>query len=834
MISLFLAVALLWPAGAIDDGLDAVEVIAPGLSDKYPTLAFDGRGRLWLARVVMTATDDTIVVRSRMAGRWSTDTVLARGVVGAPRLLGPGRGDRGLWLFWHERRDGAWRIVARRFDGRRWQVPIRVMEGDGSALHPSVARDADGRVWVVYETIEGSTFGVAVRTLNRGVPSPAAPVASGEGRAIDRRPAIASAPDGGVWIAWDRTRGGNADIYLARARAGARGHAPDPGEPVAVTADASIDDTPSLAVDPEDGTVWIAWNSMRGDTHERLRTSRHSGGAWLRAYRHGRWLVPASPHPGGLPGQVSFGAVDKTPRDAVAPYWHWRQTQNYPVVHLDAARRPWVVWRTDATGAHNFDLWARVYDRIGWSPELHLTTPYGGRDECPTFARAPGGELWLAWEGQPDPAGAGRRPLGQGDVDAFNTLAAPNGVFLGRLALPPEAAISLAPLREAEPDVYRREELGPDPAPGPPAGGVPTEKGRFTIYFGDPHSHSTLSDAKVGLPDQVLALARDRVGLDFAVVSDHSEMGRLQHNEYAEIKSIARAFTEPGRFLSFSGFEWTAGARYGHRVVLFKQDDPPQLAFSAPEGDRIEALYTLARAHDGILSPHHTAQATWGRWSPEHFDETVEPNFEIASWHGRFEFYGNPWEGRRQVPGHQYQDQLRRGRKVGVMGASDTHHLQPGQGGLTAVLAEDLTREAVFEAVRRRRIYATTGDKIVLEFTANGNPMGSEIVSDGPLSLRVRVEGTAPIDRVEIVKNLVDTFAAVRIEQSPSGPDGVFLVYDPADPDGGRRLPLADMHRLTLAFEDCADAGQPHVYYVRVTQANGQQAWSSPVWVTFR
>jgi hypothetical protein len=572
---------------------------------------------------------------------------------------------------------------------------------------------------------------------------------------------------------------------------------------------------------------------MRGHHDDPLRTDRHSGDAFVRAWRDGRWLAPPSAHPGGQPGQVSFGALVKTPRDAVDPYWHWKQTQNYPVVALDARRRPWVVWRTDATGAHNFDLWGRVHDGAGWSEELHLTTPYGGRDEWPAVALSPAGELWLAWEGQPDPSGSGGTALGRGDVDVFNTLAAPNAVFLGRLDTPAPAAIP-APLAPAAPDGHRREQVRLARAPGGPPGGIPTGDGRFQIYFGDPHSHSILSDAKTGHADQVLWLARDHLGLDFAVVSDHSEMGRLQHGEYAEIRTLARAFTAPGRFLSFSGFEWTAGSRYGHRVVLFKQDETPQLAFTSPEGDTIEELYALARRHDGLMSPHHTGQATWGRWNPDHHDAAVEPNFEICSWHGRFEFYGNPWEGRRQVPGHQYQDQLRRGRKVGVMGASDTHHLQPGEGGLTAVLAETLDRGPLFEAVRRRRIYATTGDKIVLEFTANGFPMGEEITAAGEVELKVRVEGTAAIDRVEIVKDLVDTFAAVRIEQNPSGADGAFMLYDPATPEGGERLERADMSSLHFTMRDRGRPGREHLYYVRVTQANGQQAWSSPIWVSYR
>lgn len=825
MIGLALSLTIL--AGAAEPAaLSAVETVPAARSDKYPSLAFDASGRLWLARVVMGPEEDAVVVRSRGDAGWSPDATLAAGIEGAPRLLADGRT---LWLFWHGRRGGNWDVYARRHDGRRWGPEEQLTASPAAEWHPVVARDTRGRVWLACETVADGGFAIEVRVREYGRWS--APVRLGGGNGIDRRPALAPAREGGVWLAWDSTRTGNPDVFLARLDA--RGGAPIAASEEPVTAHASIDDSPSLATDPADGTVWVGWNSMRGHARDPLRTDRHSGDAFVRGRRDGRWLAPPSPHAGAEAGQVSFGAVVKTPRDAVDPYWHWKQTQNYPVVALDGRRRLWVVWRTDATGAHNFDLWARVYDGAGWSDERHLTTPYGGRDEWPALAPSPAGDLWLAWEGQPDPAGSGGAALGRGDVDVFNTLAAPNAVFVGRLEAPAGPAAP-APLADVAADILRPEEQPLPRLPGPPAGGVATDDGRYRIYFGDPHSHSILSDAKTGHPDQLLHLARDHFGLDYAVVSDHSEMGRLQHGEYAEIRAIARAFTRPGRFLSFSGFEWTAGSRYGHRVVLFKQDETPQLAFSTPEGDTIEELYALARKHDGLMSPHHTGQATWGRWNPEHHDAEVERNFEICSWHGRFEFYGNPWEGRRQVPGHQYQDQLRRGRKVGVMGASDTHHLQPGQGGLTAVLAEALDRGPVFEAVRQRRIYATTGDRIVLEFRANGRPMGEEIEAEGPVDLSVRVEGTAAVDRVEIVKDLVDTFAAVRVEQNPAGPDGAFVLYDPAAREGGERLERDDMSKLRFAVRDRGAPGREHAYYVRVTQANGEQAWSSPIWVTFR
>ncbi len=669
---------------------------------------------------------------------------------------------------------------------------------------------------------------------NEGRPTWSEPVAVyAEGQ--DRRPVLAPKAGGGVWVAWDSARTGNYDVFLSSATIAEKGgqETITLGPLMQVTAHAAFDDTPSLASNRETGDLWVGWNSMRAHAGDTVRTDRHFGDAFVRLYRNGQWLAPPGVVPEALPGQASFGAVNKSPHDAVPPKWHWKQTQSYPRLFMDEGRRLWVIWRTDAAEAHNYDLFARIYDDSSWSPELNLTKPYPGKDQWPAFVLDREKTLWMAWEGQAKLLDPSSRPS-KGDVVIFNTRASPNNLFTGKLTKPPAGTDWLyAPLKAAPPEINDPSVALEPPIPGPPPGETRTEDGRYGIYFGDPHSHSVLSDAKIGWPDQILTLGRDKYGLDFAVVTDHSEMGRLQTGQYGELQLLAREFTDPGKFISFTGFEWTDGTqKYGHRVILYKQDVAPHYGTNERGADSIEKLYDHAREHDGLMSTHHPGQAQWGRWNPDNHDPEVEPNFEITSWHGRFEYYGNPWQGRRQVPGHQYQDALRRGYRVGVMGASDTHHLVPGQGGLTAVLAEKLDRESVFEAVRSRRIYATSGQKIVLEFSINGQPMGSELAGVNHLRLKVSIKGTDAIDRIEIVKDLVDTFAAVRVEQNSDNTEGAFVLYDAGKPAGGELLPLADTSRLNFAMRDEITDSQIHSYYLRVTQDNGEQAWSSPIWVT--
>ncbi len=851
--------------------LNVEELSQPQRYAKYPSLAFDSDGRLWSAwtstLVNSQEASDQIVARVRREGAWSDPLRLdrGRGLEGGVALRRDAQGV--LWAVWHGVREGNWALYSRRLapgaaaqadEASRpsagsdaaawgWDQERRLTPPAINALHPALTTAGEGGLWLAYEVEIDGGFAVEVRHLGQERVSAPNRVPQG---GTSRRPHLATCPSGEAFLAWDSTFSGNFDVWLARvspsdsggsagsgrAPSSAAGDGPPPQliEIQPVTREAFIDDSPWLSC-ATDGSLWVAFNSMRGHKDAEYRADRHSGDAFVRVRREGRWLAPAGVAPSAQPGQVSFGMTVKTPFDAVDPYWHWKQTQNYPRVFHDS-QGAWIIWRSDATGAHDFDLLARFHDGSRWSPELNLTAFSPGRDEWPAAARDSQGKLHLAWEGQLLPTPERQGQLGGGDVDAYNTKANPNSILTAELAHPPqEAAKAPAPLRPAPAEVLRPEEKNEPALPGLGRSAPRSGNGQWRIYFGDPHMHSVLSDGKTAWPDQLLELSRQDMKLDFAVVSDHAEMGILQPSEHSELQLISRAYDQPGRFVALSGWEWTAGVTAGHRVAVFRDDGARPLSSSRPEGDTIEELYRHLQEEDVVLSPHHTGQATWGRWNPSaHHDERLEPNFEIASWHGRFEFYGNPREGRRQVPGHQFQDALRLGRRVGVMAASDTHHLSPGEGGLTAVLATDLSREAVFDALQQRRNYATTGVGIVLEFTADGSPMGSILgrsSPSAPLEMMVRVEGTATIDRVEIVRNLIDSFAAVRIQQDSHSPRGLYVIYEPHSPQQVRAMPVDDTTRLRFTVTD-PDPPQGEVsYYVRVTQTDGHQAWSSPIWV---
>jgi len=122
-------------------------------------------------------------------------------------------------------------------------------------------------------------------------------------------------------------------------------------------------------------------------------------------------------------------------------------------------------------------------------------------------------------------------------------------------------------------------------------------------------------------------------------------------------------------------------------------------------------------------------------------------------------------------------DALRRGYRMGVIAGSDGVDGRPGnshpghllvrnvRNGLTAIFAPALTRGALWDALKRRHCYATTGERILLEFRFGDACMGDAVATGGgEATFDVRVEGTAPLERIDFFRGTqrlrtVDLFA---------------------------------------------------------------------------
>jgi len=349
------------------------------------------------------------------------------------------------------------------------------------------------------------------------------------------------------------------------------------------------------------------------------------------------------------------------------------------------------------------------------------------------------------------------------------------------------------------------------------------------ILWADLHGHSNFSDG-TGPPEDYFRYARDVAALDIVALTDHDHFGVLfldQHpGMWNEIRTQVKAYHEPGRFVTLLGYEWTSWI-HGHRHVIWFEEDGEVYSSLDPATETPRQLWDVLAGRNVLTYAHHSA----GNPIPNNWsfapDPVLEPVTEIMSVHGSSEAADSPSRLRGARPGYYVRDQLDRGYKLGFIGSGDSHdghpgltHLNPGYGwqagpptgrrqrvgtgGLAAVVAQELTRESVLDAMRARRVYATSGPRILLFADIAGHAMGRTVLArelGSEASLSLEVHGTAPIERIDVVRS-GDIIASLPL----------------AEHDALVSLPLPDL-----------DAGE--YVYVRVLQTDGGLAWTSPLYV---
>jgi len=242
-------------------------------------------------------------------------------------------------------------------------------------------------------------------------------------------------------------------------------------------------------------------------------------------------------------------------------------------------------------------------------------------------------------------------------------------------------------------------------------------------------------------------------GVHLEEIKDVDAMAR----EWAEVQVATATWNRPGTFVAFPGYEWQGNARWGDLNVIYKAEGYPIHAVAT-----LPELYNCLRGLDAIAIPHHTGYYVGQRapvWAA--CDEHISPFTEIFSIHGCSET-DEEWIGLRSnshmgpgVGGGTYQEALNRGLHLGAVCSTDNWTNMPGHWGqgVAACWAKDLSREGLWDAFLSRRVYGVTGDRIRLEFTCNGAPMGSILDNSPRRELHVAVRGSDALDRVEILRD---------------------------------------------------------------------------------
>lgn len=345
--------------------------------------------------------------------------------------------------------------------------------------------------------------------------------------------------------------------------------------------------------------------------------------------------------------------------------------------------------------------------------------------------------------------------------------------------------------------------------------------GKEPIWWGEIHGHTEMSDGCGGY-GELYRHARDEGAMDFAAAADHACY--FCDNQWQWMQDVTNSFDDPGRFVTLVGYEWAG--RQSHRNVYTSRRRLELFRGMYGPTSSIETVWRHFHGDEKVVGGPHAPLAHGITW--EGHDGDVERFVEIYSMWGASDDPENPLAPLRIKAGNasgtmSANDLLAAGAKLGFTGGGDCHEGHAGltcedpagQGtvthtfavglpyrcGMTAAVADALDRRSLIRAIRRRRTYATTGARILLDFEAGGLPMGSAGAAEA-VTCRGQVHAVGPIDRVEIVKD-----GKVAFSRRGDGADAAIEWRDPDPPV------------------------RQHWYYLRVVQADGEMAWSSPVWV---
>lgn len=330
----------------------------------------------------------------------------------------------------------------------------------------------------------------------------------------------------------------------------------------------------------------------------------------------------------------------------------------------------------------------------------------------------------------------------------------------------------------------------------------------WNLYFGQLHAHTDISNG-AGSVEEAFQYASQVDGLDFFAVTDHSDsfdnadMGTIDANgadisaDWAAGKQAAASVTN-GDFVGLFGFEmtWPEDKQLGHIST-----------FNTP-GWQTRDQADFENVPTALENYYKALTSVPGSVSQFNHPDTVHGDFE------RFDHYSPQYDavvsllevaGEDGVVDCEYYDlALDKGWHVAPTNNQNNHKGQWGDASeaRTVVLAKSLTEEALYDAMKNRRVYATQDSDLAIYYELNGTVMGSIIPKSESAAVTVFLNDPTDeaIGNVEVVA------------------------------DGGEAIVRQWVETPTKMLELTVPGGYSY-YYLRVTQPDGDVAVTAPVWM---
>lgn len=715
-----------------------------------------------------------------------------------------------VWVIWSQNVDGDWDLFARRYDPKvnQWSVIQRVTREAGADINVVATTTQSGIIWLAWQRWENSDFAIRAQTL--GDLGKGSRHTRNFGGSNEWTPSIAADSKGKVYIAFDTYNAGNYDTYVWILDEKV---ASPTGETIPIANSPRFEARPTITVDKQD-RIWIAYEEADPNW------AKDFGSRW-----EGKSGVPFYLDRNIVVRCLSDGKLQQTKAEIKSDLINTmyppsqRQRLSFPRLCADDSGKVWLLFRRHplTTGAgERWMSYATYYDGDSWSTQVLLPHSENLLDNRPALVSLKGSGLLAVYASDGRTAGtntAVENNLYAAVLQAETSTKQPVLVATqssgdGKIVEPvhPSEAEDIRRIR-----TYRASIGGKE----------------YQLLRGEFHRHTEISSHRDqdGPFEEIWRYGLDVAKMDWIGPGDHDNGQGREYTWWLTQKQV-EMYHYPSTFIPMFTYERSVVYPSGHRNVMFakrgirplprmgtaQQED---LLFGKPDmgAPDVKNLYAYLKFFDGICSSHTSATNMGTDWRDN--DSAVEPVVEIFQGHRQnYEEPNAPKAAKNaedSIGGYQpagyVWNAFAKGYKLGFQVSSDhvSTHIS-----YAIVMAENRTREGILSAFKKRHSYGAN-DNIILDVRCDSHLMGDEFTVRSNPKFEIVVGGTAPVGRLDIVRQIDKTMPTYVYALEPKQKD------------------------VKLSWTDnSAKAGALNMYYVRIMQEDGKMAWASPMWIHYK
>lgn len=746
-------------------------------------------------------------------GNWKEQNPVTKSVGSYESISADCNKDGNPAVAWAEIKNGQWTINVSTQENEGFKTPVEISNPSKQSINPIIKAVTSNSYLLAWESFELGKFCIYMSKFENGEWTHPILVTDKTQSCFD--PALEQDDQGNIYIAYDITDGPHRNIEMKIFN-------PSLTEtkkiPIAIGGGfvnrVNINVKPNLCFD-KTGRLWITWENNRF-AHRLQDCDNYTGDRCC--------------------AMVCYINDQLLEQKEIGKWLFQGMNDHWPTFQKDLDGNPYVLTHCggDFVGNPHWKFRISYLDPVsGWSnPETILQTKQKGESIKPTISfDKDNGSFWLGWKSEKfqdrdydhPKEHANRKDAIRRGMLEMNKFTAPDIAQKGnRISLVPtiveehHPVDGFAPILSGRPKSKRT---------------TMTHKGEtYTLLLGNLHEHSEISSCWPAGTDGTLhddyRYGMCSEGYDFMGITDHAysqtEVYWRKHLRLADF------YNDPSHFVAFPSVEFTLsndkefdikrGA--GHRNIVFNtsadakkyiRDKNQVYSVRNPETRDAEGLWKYIRANgiDCISIPHHPADEVHACcWETR--DEEIEPIVEIFQCRGNAEYRGAPrminLERHKPTENDKgFIDYALREKKykLGFIASGDHNSIGVG---LACIWVKEISRKGILEALRSRRVFATTGDQIEIDFRLNGVVQGQSTKANKKPKLTFSISAVDQIESVDILRNS--------------------KVIKTIKPDKSTKEILGE-----YVDEDFRTKKHALYYYVRITQKNKHIGWSSPIWL---